>query len=78
MAGLEGEMAAIVCNNPRVLEEYKEKQRQLEQLTAEWDAANLQLEELNAAIESLKVGMGGVCRQGKGVQEEAMWEVMLQ
>ena len=50
-------MAAIVCNNPRALEDYQERQKEITELRSSVDSDKAQVEGLNTEISTIKVGM---------------------
>ena len=54
---LEAEVAAIVCNNPRALEDYQERQKEITELRSSVDSDKAQVEGLNTEISTIKVGM---------------------
>lgn len=59
---LEEELAGIVCNNPRALDEFLARKREIEELGAEVAREEAEINDLNAEIDDIKVRAGaGYC-----------------
>lgn len=56
---LEDEVAAIVCNNPRALEEFQERSRAIDDLRRETGAQAGDLAVLEGEIDAIRVGLHG-------------------
>lgn len=54
-SALEAEVAGIVCNNPRALEEFQERQKAIQELSADVTQSRQQLDDINTEIEQIKV-----------------------
>eukprot|EP00877_Chromochloris_zofingiensis_P011380 jgi/Chrzof1/6496/Cz18g13140.t1 len=62
---LEDEAAEIVCNNPRVMEEYKERQAAIGEVEEKLKAAEEELSAGNAEIEAIKVSKSKLSKMVK-------------
>ena len=71
---LETELAGIACNNPRALEEFTRRQREIGDLRARADAEERALGALHAEIAAVRVrGGGGEEREQTGEGAAAVW-----
>ena len=59
---LEAEVASIVCNNPRALEEFQERQHAIDELRRDTTAQAGDLEALEGEINDIRVRRCGSCR----------------